>query len=180
MVTIVPPTYLYNNSDDDNGGYGGFDPDLAKGFSLGMLIGVFIIVPYFAYLEYMDSPSKIYEKELKHGTEQILTAAHADAVNSAHTIDIDKYESVPQIVAKIDSARYARKITRFIKHSGTKFLGEEEIVTEKCNGLFVKISYDLTVDKNLIAKDEKFIRLSNGYKRAVEQLAVQRRISKQK
>jgi len=181
MPVIVPPTYLYFNSDEDDGAYGGgFDDDSMTGISLGMILSALFIIPYFAYLEYKDSPSKIYEKELKYGTEQILNAVHNDAVNFANTININEYEFVSPRVAKRDSARYARKITRFIKHSGTAFLGWEPDTTIKFGGSWVEINYVLTVDKKLIAKDTNFLKLSNGYKRAVEQLAVQRRISKQK
>ena len=66
MPVIIPPTYLYFNSDEDDGAYGGgFDNDLMTGISLGMILSVLFIIPCFAYLEYKDSPSKIYEKELK-------------------------------------------------------------------------------------------------------------------
>ena len=179
MPVIIPATCLYFNLDDgddddgsNGGGHTGGGGNGSGCVGCAALLGVLITVSYFAYLEYKGSPSKIYEKELKYGTEQILNIAHVDAVNSANTINVDEYELVSPRVAKRDSACYARKITRFIKRSGTEFLGWEPDVTRKI--------YVLTVDKNRIAKDTNFVKLSNGYKHAVEQLAVQRRISKQK
>ena len=181
MPVIIPPTYLYFNSDEDDGSYGGgLDPNWMKGLTWGMIISIPVVVVFMMFLRHRDSPSKIYEKELKYGTEQILNVAHNDAVNSANTINIDEYEFVSPMVAKCDSARYARKITRFIKRSGTAFLGWKPDTTIRFGGSWVEINYVLTVDENRIAKDTNFLKLSNGYKRAVEQLAVQRRISKQK
>ena len=175
MPVIIPPTWVYINLNRDCGGsdYGyarGDNGSAAPGCAV--LVAMLIVISYFVCVMYKDSPSKIYEKELKYGTEKILAAAHTDAVNSVNTINIDEYEFGSAMAAKLDSAYYARKITMFIKRSGTEFLVWKPDVTKKV--------YVLTVDENRIAKDAKFLKLSNGYKRAVEQLAVQRRISKQK
>ena len=178
MVTIVPPTYLYSDSAECGGG--GYDKYMDKGLTLGMAISIPTAILFILFLHYTNSPNKVYEKELKSGTEQILASAHADAVNSASTVNLENYEFTSELKAKCDSLYYARKITRFIKHSGTEFLEWQPVTTVKFGGSWVETNYVLTVDKNLIAKDTNFLKLSNGYKRAVEQLAVQRRISKQK
>lgn len=119
-------------------------------------------------------------KEKKLCRDEILKSAHSDAVNSANTVNLADYEITSGFKAKCDSLYYARKISHFIHIKGQDFLYFKPIMLYSPVTHRVTKYSRLTIDTERINKEPKFAKYVTGYKRSVEQLAVQRRISNQK
>lgn len=129
-------------------------------------------------LVYHMTPIARYKNEKKQGVKQILDSAHSDAVNSAYTINLADYEITSKLKAKCDSLYYARKVSHFIYINGNKFVKFKPVIKEVYGVRHIDL--DFGIDQNLICKDPKFNKYLTGYKKSVQQLAVQRRISNQK
>lgn len=104
----------------------------------------------------------------KDGAKRVLKSLHSDAIRSANTANFSDYQVVSQRELERDSARYAREIQRIIRNSGYDYLYWDDCD----NG----IRFDVSGCKYDLRRQQ----CANGYKQAVRQLAVQRRISNQK
>lgn len=139
----------------------------------------FSVSPFLPDVDFKKDCNKAKEQ----GTKQILESAHYRAVNSIDTINIAEYELVSNRRAERDSARCARKVKKFIKHSGNRYLYR---LLENPRDY---ISYVLQGDESvgtiilktdLVNKEPEFQKILHDYEVAIQQLAVQRRISNQK
>ena len=119
-------------------------------------------------------------KEKKICRNEILKSAHSDAVNSANTVNLANYEITSGFKAKRDSLYYAIAIFDFVQIEGQDFLSFEPMMLYSPVTKRVTKYSRLTIDTERISKEPKLAKYVAGYKRSVEQLAVQRRISKQK
>lgn len=130
-------------------------------------------------LGYYITPIARHKDAKKQGVKQILNSAHSDAANSAYTINLADYETTSKIKAKCDSLYYARKVSHFIYLNGNKFVKPKPI-TKEVYGVRYVIGYVAEIDQNRIYQDPKFNKYLTGYKKSVQQLAVQRRINNQR
>jgi len=119
---------------------------------------------------------KEYDNARKQGTDEILQYAYWQAVNSIDTIDFAKYQFVSPEQAKRDSARYAKECHKFVKNTGVNYLILNGKMHEnRLLGLsFATPGYSLR--KGAIYKQRDFQVPLKNYQRAVQHLAVQRKI----
>ena len=105
-------------------------------------------------------------------TKEILTAAHADATKTANALNLADYELVSPEAAQRDSARYARRINRFVKYHGEDYLVHHN-----------PYPYDkqyYAISTNSLLKEPKLQKLVGKYKNTVQQLEMNRRHQRQK
>lgn len=133
-----------------------------------LISSIIIKLPWFQKSAWEQDCERIQ----KQGTKQILDDAHSRAVNSVDTIDIADYQIVSSRRARRDSTRCAKKVGKFIKNTGDKY-----IVWKKQH--FVN-GYELVIDKDAMIKESELRKLINDYEHAVQQLAVYRSDFRQK
>ena len=101
-----------NNRDDYKGA-------LWLGIPSIILMGAMTAYAGYVAFFYKTEWDEQLDQARKYGTEQVLESTHSRAVKSVDTINFANYVMIPQKTAERDSARYSRKISRFINLSGT-------------------------------------------------------------
>lgn len=182
MVFIIPPVGLYNAKrayerqmcDEDDDEYS-LEKDLATKRAVksimiywmvawGLVLGVVCYGVWF----WLVKPACTRARARKDGAKRVLESLHSDAIRSANTVNFSDCQIVSQGALERDSAHYAREIRRFVRKSGYDYLYWDDCD----NG----IRFDVSGCKYDLRRQQ----CANGYKQAVRQLAVQRRISNQK
>ncbi len=159
-----------NNRDDDKG-------------SLWLWILCIVMVgamaAYAAYVAffYKTEWDEQLDQARKYGTEQVLESTHSRAVKSVDTINFANYVMIPQKTAERDSARYSRKISRFINLSGTDYL-YKYIVYETPGDGYRHAYYKVVFDKDAFVKEPKVQKALRGYEQSCQQLAARRKVYK--
>ena len=136
------------------------------------LLGAVVILSVIGlYGTLLYVPKKVRDATPK-ATKEILTAAHADAVKTANALNLADYELVSPETAQRDSARYARRINRFVKYHGEDYLVRHN-----------PYPYDkqyYAISTNSLLEEPKLQKLVGKYKNTVQQLETNRRYQRQK
>ena len=136
------------------------------------LLGAVVILSVIGlYGTLLYVPKKVRDATPK-ATKEILTAAHADAVKTANALNLADYELVSPEAAQRDSARYARRINRFVKYHGEDYLVRHN-----------PYPYDkqyYAISTNSLLEEPKLQKLVGKYKNTVQQLEMNRRHQRQK
>ncbi len=135
-------------------------------------LGAIVIVSMIGlYGTLLYVPKKVRDATPR-ATKEILTAAHADAVKTANALNLADYELVSPEAAQRDSARYARRINRFVKYHGEDYLVRHD-----------PYPYDkqyYAIYTNSLLEEPKLQKLVGKYKNTVQQLEMNRRHQRQK
>ena len=136
------------------------------------VLGAVVIVSMIGlYGTLLYVPKKVRDATPR-ATKEILTAAHADAVKTANTLNLADYELMSPEAAQRDSARYARRINRFVKYHGEDYLVRHN-----------PYPYDkqyYAISTNSLLEEPKLQKLVGKYKNTVQQLEMNRRHQRQK
>ncbi len=136
------------------------------------VLGAVVIVSMIGlYGTLLYVPKKVRDATPR-ATKEILTAAHADAVKTANALNLADYELVSPETAQCDSARYARRINRFVKYHGEDYLVRHN-----------PYPYDkqyYAISTNSLLEEPKLQKLVGKYKNTVQQLEMHRRHQRQK
>lgn len=139
--------------------------------TLAFLGAVVIVSMMGLYGTLLYVPKKVRDATPR-ATKEILTAAHADAAKTANALNLADYELVSPEAAQRDSARYARRINRFVKYHGEDYLVHHN-----------PYPYDkqyYAISTNSLLEEPKLQKLVGKYKNTVQQLETNRRYQRQK
>ena len=159
-----------NNRDDDKG---------ALWLWILCIVMMGAMAAYAGYVAffYKTEWDEQLDQARKYGTEQVLESTHSRAVKSVDTINFANYVMIPQKTAERDSARYSRKISRFINLSGTDYLYKYVVYETPGNGYRYGY-YKVGFDKDAFIEEPKVQKALKGYEQACQQLAARRKVYK--
>ena len=136
------------------------------------VLGAIVIVSMIGlYGSLLYVPKKVRDATPK-ATKEILNTAHADAVKTANALNLADYELMSPETAQRDSARYVRRINRFVKYHGEDYLVRHN-----------PYPYDkqyYAISTNSLLKEPKLQKMVGKYKNTVQQLEMNRRHQRQK
>jgi len=163
---------MYENNDDD--GKYSLEKELAykkaaKAIMIYWMVAWGVMLGVVSYF-WLVNPACARASARKDGAQRVLESLHSDAIRSANTASFSDYTVIPQRELERDSAHYAREIRHFIRNSEYKYLCRK--------GRVYQFDMDRWVRWGM--RDAEVQQWTDGYKQAVGQLAMQRRIPKQK
>lgn len=132
-----------------------------------------IILPTFLISVYLLYVPKNVRDAAPKATKEVLDVAHARAVKSTNTFDVADYQLLSPEVAQRDSARYARRINRFVKHHGEDYLVRVGLFTDPNKWYYIHTT-------SLYHYEPKMQKLVGKYENTIRQLEMNRRYQRQK
>ena len=132
-----------------------------------------IILPTFLISGYLLYVPKTVRDAAPKATKEVLDAAHARAVKSTNTFDVADYQLLSPEVAQRDSARYARRINRFVKYHGEDYLVRVGLFTDPNKWYYIHTP-------SLYHYEPKMQKLVGKYENTIRQLEMNRRYQRQK